>query len=82
MGDVGVQISICPFVCTYTYAHLAFTLAATINEVYKPYNCTVNFTSLMTVLNKDDNLHSSGACFHILVRKCDIKFNEVLSVFS
>ena len=32
-------------------------------------------------LNKDDNSHSSGACFHILVCRCNINFNKDLSVF-
>ena len=36
----------------------------------------------LTELNKDDNSHSSGACFHLLVRRCDINFNKILSVFQ
>ena len=35
-----------------------------------------------TKLNKDDNSHSSGACFHILVCRCDRDFNEVLYFLS
>ena len=30
-------------------------------------------------LNKDDSSHYSGACFHILVPRCDVNFNKVLS---
>ena len=33
-------------------------------------------------LNKDDNSHSSGACFHILVSRSDINFSEVLFILS
>ena len=37
----------------------------------------------LTELNKDDKLsHSSGACFHILVHRCDINFNKVLYISS
>ena len=38
----------------------------------------------LTELNKYDNSHSSGACFHILVRRCDINFrcSFVCSVFE
>ena len=34
-----------------------------------------------TELNKDDNYHSFGACFFVLVCRWDINFNEVLSMF-
>ena len=42
----------------------------------------VNFTSLITELNKDYNSYSSGACCHILVRGCHINFNKVLSILG
>ena len=35
----------------------------------------------LTELNKDDNSHSSGAYFHILVCRYDINYNEVLYIF-
>ena len=35
----------------------------------------------LTEINKDDNSHSSGACFYILVRRCDTKFSELFSIF-
>ena len=31
----------------------------------------------LTELNQDDNSHSSGACFDILVSRCDKNFNRV-----
>ena len=33
-------------------------------------------------LNKDNNFHSSDACFHILVCMCKGNFNKVLYFFS
>ena len=35
----------------------------------------------LTELKKDDNSDSSGAGFHILVCRCDININEILSIF-
>ena len=37
-----------------------------------------HFTDLFFSLNKDDNSHPSGACFHILILSCSITFNKVL----
>ena len=35
----------------------------------------------LTALNKDDNSHSSGVCFHILTCRCDINFNKFFLFF-
>ena len=69
-------LSICLFVCVMS------ALATALNKVYKLKNLTVNFFTLITKLNKDDNSHSSGACFYILVCRWDINFKDVISFFS
>ena len=73
MGDLGVQVSVHLFIRVLTSTQ-ASTVATMLNEV--------NFTSLITELNKDDNSYSSGACFYILVCRWDINFNEVLPIFG
>ena len=77
MGDLDMQISsihlfVGPFVCVHS-SILAFTLVFTLNEVYKLLNfaVTLTVTVLSLRVNKDDNSHSSGACFHILVCRCN-----------
>ena len=35
----------------------------------------------MKCTNKEDNSYSSGACFPILVHRCNININEILDTF-
>ena len=44
-------------------------------RLYSKFHFTDCFISLS---KKDDNSYYSGACFHILVCRCDINFNNVL----
>ena len=69
--------SVHSFICV-----LVSTLASTLNEVYKMSNfillVSLHWLFYLTELNKDDNSHSSGACFHNLVCRWDINSNKVL----
>ena len=77
-------LSVCLFThpCTYMYPsiHPSVHPKWSLQSYWKTL-VLLHWLFYLTELNKDDNSHSLGASFCILVRRWDINFNEVLSIF-
>ena len=72
------NLSMHQFVCLSVYLHPTYKKSKN-SETLQLFHFTDCFISMSE--NKDDNSHSSGACFHIFEQRYKINFNKVLYVY-
>ena len=77
-------LSVCMLVCPSVYFFVHPSIHPNVHPKWRLQTVkllqlvSLHWLFCITKLNKDDNSHSSGACFHILVCRCNIHFIEIL----